>query len=192
GLTDGQSYNVIVVDDDTLLLGSEFEGAQVDPVANTITFGRTIGGDFVPLYHNLLDGQIVVYYANGATVPGLVNGRQYRVSVVDESTILLYELTSSTTPLVITVGNVDDTDDPAVDGDEAVDTINAGNNYANGQIVVYTGPAAAGEFSSALVDIQAAADGLPYRVADSTGFTFQNNVVIIIPGHPFITGQQVY
>src|SRR5690606_11808868 len=42
GLVDGNSYNVIVVDDDTLLLGTEFEGAHVDPVANTITFGRTL------------------------------------------------------------------------------------------------------------------------------------------------------
>ncbi len=186
GLADGSTYNVIVVDDDTLLLGTEFEGAQVDPVANTITFGRTIEGDFVPFYHNLVDGQVVVYYANGANVPGLVNGRQYRVEVVDDSTILLYEVTSSTVPIPIKVGNVDDVDD------EAVDTIKVNNNFVNGQIVIYLAPTPAAEFSSALVDIEADGDGLPLTVEDVTGFTPEDNDVIIIQDHHLTTGQEVY
>ena len=75
-------YDVVVVDDDHLSLGSVFKGSDITANRETIFFS---GG------HNFLRGDAVVYHKpSGSTqVAGLTPGAVYSVDVVDEKTIRL-------------------------------------------------------------------------------------------------------
>jgi hypothetical protein len=197
GLAEGLTGNVIVVDEYTIMLGSEFEGAHVEADTNVIRFGRTYSYTdgtgthtvFAAIGHGFTENQIVVYRAAGASIPGLVDGRSYRVHVVDETGIQLYELTAPMTPIVLIMLNIDDYDDPDDPDDNAVDTINAGNSYTNGQVVVYSAPDAAATFQSGYVDLQVDGDGNLVRSGSS--FVSENNDTIYLAGHGFATGTEV-
>ncbi|HET8895984.1 MAG TPA: hypothetical protein VFN04_01830, partial [Protaetiibacter sp.] len=197
GLAEGLTASVIVVDEYTIMLGSEFEGAHVEADTNTIRFGRTYSYTddtglhvvFAPIGHGFTEDQIVIYRANGASIPGLVDGRSYRVHVVDDTGIQLYELTAPMTPIVLIMISVDDYNDPDDADDDAVDTINAGNSYTNGQLVIYSAPAAAASFQSGYVDLQV--DGSGNLVKSGSSFVSENNDTIYIAGHGFTTGTEV-
>ncbi|QTV78944.1 hypothetical protein [Microbacterium sp. NIBRBAC000506063] len=168
------AYGILVVDDQTIMLGSQFEGALVDPVTNTIQFGQVVGWgepdeehegdpdfeweddkpDFLALYHGLEDGMLVVYRARGTTVPGLVDGKTYRVEVIDDTTIRLWDPLVSDAPVAVTGAAVED------------DRITVPHHFVNGQLVIYTAPDPAGEFSSGVVNVQAGPDGKPIIVDD--------------------------
>ncbi|MBX3095201.1 MAG: hypothetical protein KF680_11795, partial [Cryobacterium sp.] len=197
GLVNNSTYGILVVNDTTVLLGTEFNAALVDPVANTITFGQEIpdgagGTDFIPLYHGFEDGTMVVYYSNGATVPGLIEGKTYRVKVIDDSTIQLYDPLVLNAPVFVTGVDIVDPDYvPDPDTDPVTDTVSTPHHFLDGQLVIYTAPDAAAEFSSAVVDILAGPDGLPAMDPDSPSITPQDNDTIIIPDHGFATGDEV-
>ncbi|RUT07776.1 hypothetical protein DSM106972_020360 [Dulcicalothrix desertica PCC 7102] len=81
GLENQASYTVIVVNDETVKLGSEFTGSEVDTKFNTIKFANG---------HNFNNGQQVIFEAeNGNNVGGLTSGQKYYVKVIDGSTIQL-------------------------------------------------------------------------------------------------------
>jgi Domain of unknown function (DUF4347) len=88
GLTNQSNYNVIVVDSQTVKLGSTFNAAEVDVKFNTIKFAQN---------HGFKDGDKVVYEATGGNViGGLVAGQTYYVKVVDSKTLKL-----NTSPTVV-------------------------------------------------------------------------------------------
>ena len=188
GLAGGATYGVIALDATRLLLGSEFIAAQVDPVLNTIRFGTLVDvvddegkttSNLVAANHNLRDGSVVLYRANGATVPGLVDGRSYRVGVVDASTVQLFELNTPTG--AVKVGGT------GIVGGAIV----VGNAFVNGQTVVYLPPTAAGEFSSGTVDI-VVENGVPKPVVGAKPgekpFVEADNNEIYLAAHGFATG----
>src|SRR5690606_15185983 len=79
GLVNNQEYGILVVNDTTIMVGSQFDGAWADPDTNTIHFGQSITWEdgtveYLPLYHGFTTDTMVVYYDNGGSVPGLVNG----------------------------------------------------------------------------------------------------------------------
>src|SRR6185295_19940395 len=79
---DGRQYGVVVPAGSvvTVQLGATFEGASVDPVNDTITFASP---------HHLRTGDVVFYFAGTGAVGGLVSGRRYVVTAVDDFTIKL-------------------------------------------------------------------------------------------------------
>jgi len=196
GLAEGLAANVIVVDEYTIMLGSEFEGAQVDAGTNVIRFGRTYSYTdgtgahtvFTPLPHGFTEGQRVVYRANGASIPGLVDVRAYLVHVVDDTGIQLFDPNAPMTPLVLIVAHIDDTADPD-DPDDPVDTIGASNSYTDGQIVIYHAPAPAASFQGGYVDLQVDAGG--NLVRNGTNFVTENNDTIYLGAHGFATGTEI-
>jgi hypothetical protein len=100
GLKDGQSYSVLVIDNKTIQLGSEFDAAKIDPKFNTIKFKGN---------HGLNDGDKVVYEAKGGiAIGGLTSGNTYYVKVIDSQTI---KLTTDPNYTPITQGaQIDDID----------------------------------------------------------------------------------
>ncbi|HEX5858517.1 MAG TPA: hypothetical protein VFY91_10470, partial [Microbacterium sp.] len=181
GLTSGGRYNVLVVSPNSLQLGSSFDAAQVVADTDTIVFGRTIDGVFVPLFHNLADGQRVIYSmpGGGAALPGLVDGRAYRVRVLDDYRI---QLIDAATPgeVSFTGGNI-----------TGGNTITQANTYTDGQAVQYVAPGSVGAFTSTRVDIVVDANGAPIIVGDPPAFQTADNNRIAIRDHGLTTGQQV-
>jgi LPXTG-motif cell wall-anchored protein len=184
GLTDGLTYNVIVLGDDTVQLGSLFDGAQIDTSTNTIAFGAMIDGSFVPLNHNLHEGDVVVYAApsGGATVPGLVSGHSYIVHVVDATHIQLFDPTESQ-------GDVDVTGSDVSGGD----TFEVANSYQVGDALTYQSPDALVTFTSQAVDIKTNPDGSPYIDDDPepAHTVDEDNNEIIVKDHGLTTGEAV-
>ncbi|NER96837.1 MAG: hypothetical protein F6J86_23810, partial [Symploca sp. SIO1B1] len=83
GLENDRTYGVIRIDDQTVRLGGEFTGAQIDDAKDTITFAQP---------HAFVTGDQVVYdNGGGANIDGLVSGQTYFVRVIDDSTIKLTE-----------------------------------------------------------------------------------------------------
>ncbi|NER24473.1 MAG: DUF4347 domain-containing protein [Symploca sp. SIO1C2] len=83
GLENERTYSVIRIDDQTVRLGAEFTGAQIDDAKDTITFVQP---------HAFVTGDQVVYdNGSGATLGGLVSGQTYFLRVIDETTIKLTE-----------------------------------------------------------------------------------------------------
>ena len=126
GLVDGQSYAVIVEDDNTVQLGQVFDANQeVDSVTDEITF---------ELPHGLANGQRVFYGNNGnANVNGLSSGSAYFVHVVDEFTIKLYTSQAAAIAADETF-MIGDVDGPA----NTIDL--AGNPFSDGEAVTYVAP----------------------------------------------------
>ena len=83
GLSDGQSYEAIVVDATTVRLGQTFLGGDILPASDTITFNNA---------HGFTTGQRL-FYGNTENAPagGLALGQDYYVFVIDEFTIKLYD-----------------------------------------------------------------------------------------------------
>ena len=146
-LDDGRTYGVLVLDPNTIQLGARFEGVQVDPATDIISFG-TVGqkitgtdaeGDniyspaFIPTVHNLESGDFVYYFSeSGSGVSGLTSGSRYRVTVVDAYRIrLLHESQAQTTISVNGASGVDQTNDEI----EFTD-----HGFENGQPIVYYAP----------------------------------------------------
>ena len=182
GLTNGGRYNVLVVSPNSLQLGSSFDAAQVDADTDTIFFGRDVDGVFVPLFHNLTEGQRVIYSmpGGGAPLPGLVDGRAYSVRIVDDYRV---QLVDTTTPLEVPFGAGDIT---------GGNTITENNSYTDGQAVQYVAPKALGSFTSTRVDIVVDVNGAPIPLPEpATGYQTADNNRIAIRNHGFTTGQQV-
>src|SRR6185437_9164599 len=182
GLQNGLNYNVIVVNGTSVQLGSLFDGSQIDTATGTIAFGATIGGSFVPLNHNLHEGDIVVYVLpNGGTaVPGLFSGHQYRVHVVDASHIQLFDPTESQTPVTVTGSTV-----------TGGDTFTVGNAYKPGDAVTYHAPGSLVTFSSQQVNIETDASGNPVFTGSPPQLIDQDNNQIVVKNHGLSTGEAV-
>ncbi|WP_367889442.1 hypothetical protein [Humibacter ginsenosidimutans] len=182
GLHDGLNYNVIVLGDDTVQLGSLFDGAQIDTSTDTIAFGTTIGGNFVPLNHNLHEGDIVVYVvpSGGTAVPGLISGHSYLVHVVDASHIQLFDPAESQSQVGVTGSNV-----------TGGNTFTVGNAYRPGDAVTYHAPGALVTFSSQQVNIQTDSNGNPVITGNPPNVVPQSNNTIVIPNHGLATGEAV-
>ena len=134
-LTVRREFNVIKVDNNTLELGSVFQGAGIDPTHETITFAGP---------HNFLEGDTVVYQPEGvsAAVAGLTAGHTYFVHVIDTHTIqLVPPLASDPTMADTAVRTFDNT---AISG--TTFTI-ANNGFAEGETVTYHAPAPVTFFS---------------------------------------------
>lgn len=124
GLQDGRQYRVIVADSNRIQLteiGSldpiDFQPSDGDdaPVASSHLLAQAtlpIALDATQIVsanneivfgsaHNLSDGDLVRYSADGTAIPGLNDGQLYRVIRVDESSIQLASLADPATPLDI-------------------------------------------------------------------------------------------
>jgi hypothetical protein len=171
GLVDGQSYAVIVVDDNTVRLGQVFDATtQVSSVTDAITFN---------IAHGFTNGQRVIYGNNGNTsISGLNAGSAYFVHVVNDFTIKLYSsLAEATAP---------DETFTIVDVNGPSDTIDlTGNPFTEGEAVTYFGPESL-PFAGAAVNAQ----GLP-----DNSITFQDFGVgdgdMGGGGHGFANGEHI-
>ncbi|HEY9110140.1 MAG TPA: hypothetical protein VIN58_25960, partial [Roseateles sp.] len=138
GLVADKSYGVIVVDEDTVVLGNPFAAANVDAGSDTIRFASP---------HGLATGDRMVYDFAGTGIGGLVKGQSYFVRVIDDNTVklgrTLAEVTQGLQAMAATAAN------PALD----VITL-ANHGFADGQAVTYRGPYAA-QFIGASVDADA-------------------------------------
>ncbi len=183
GLTNGNHYNVLVIDPTHVQLGSQFDVANADPATDTISFGVTVGTTFVPVNHNLYEGQLVVYASNGGGLNGARIGSHLprpRARLLPHPAL---RRRHPTAPVSVNGSNVD--------GDGH--TVNAGNSYSNGQAVQYNAGPAIGKFGSGMVDIQVdgSFDPVPNDPSHPTGFVAQDNDAIFVAGHGLSTGQQV-
>jgi hypothetical protein len=180
GLANNQQYNVIVVDQTSIQLGSLFDGAQIDPATDTIQFGTGSGADFVPLRHNLHEGDLVIYVVpSGSTaVPGLISGHQYRVHVIDDSDIQLFDPSTPTGAVTATGSNV-----------TGGNTITAPNTYGNGEAVTYTNGNALQTFTTDQVEIAVDGNLKPILTGDPATLTYVDDNTITIPNNGFVTGQ---
>ena len=94
-----------------------------------------------PQINRLTDGQRVIYSmpGGGAALPGLVDGRAYRVRVLDDYRI---QLIDAATPdeVQFTGGNI-----------TGGNTMSQANTYTDGQAVQYVAPGSVGAFTSTRV-----------------------------------------
>ena len=163
GVTVGRDYTVIVVDDSQIHLGEVFEGADVNPALDTITF---VGG------HNLETGDIVSYHSGsgGDVINGLSNGTKYRVFKVDNNTIKLQTIGMATPSVTV------DRNQIGIGGNR----VDVSNSFAVNDFVTYRVPDPA-KFSSALVD----------GVFVGNDYNNTNSNRIFIENHGFETGEAV-
>ncbi|WP_345762181.1 beta strand repeat-containing protein [Diaminobutyricibacter sp. McL0608] len=182
GLTNNAQYNVIVVNPNAVQLGSIFDGAHIDPATDTIQFGTQVGSDFIPLSHNLHEGDFVIYIVpnGGSAVPGLVSGHRYRVHVVDASSIQLFDASTPTAPVGASGANV-----------TGGNTISVANTYGNGNAVIYTAPNALHTFTTDQVEIAVDGSNNPIISGNPPAVQFVNDNTITIQNHGFSTGQAV-
>jgi hypothetical protein len=134
-----RQYSVLVIDADTLALGAEAAGVDIDGRTESIRFETP---------HNLRDGDQVTYKpADPARlIPGLTANAVYTVRVVDTNTIQLKTPNASLSGFTI--------DRVSADG-KLIDAFF--HNLQDGQAVTYVAPAAR-SFYSAQVDISVGSD----------------------------------
>ena len=132
-------YNVLVVDANNIALGSQFDGAAIDPATDTIAFQTP---------HNFQSGDAVEYEpAVGApTIGGLTAGTVYFVRVLDGFHIKL----ETTFDRAVNPGTYLTTFNPT--GITGGNTINVGNSFTNGEAVTYEAPPSQ-TFDSKQVDV---------------------------------------
>ncbi|HEY9803534.1 MAG TPA: hypothetical protein V6D25_24535 [Leptolyngbyaceae cyanobacterium] len=163
---------MIVVDDKTIKLGSEFNAATVDTKFNTLKFANG---------HSFEDKQQVVYEAkDGSNIGGLISGEKYYVKVIDGSTVQL-----SKTPVVEDFSEGARLSGITTVGSATTIVSSNNNDFANGDTVVYKKRSA-----SFTVD---KAENIP-----STGSIFNSDTGDIVSkdtinseSHGFETGDQV-
>ncbi len=137
GLANGRQYGVIVPAGNqvTVQLGAGFDDVVVDLDTDTITF---------PQPHNLVTGDDIFYFAQTTAIGGLVSGRRYKVTRVDDLTIKLFDPATPATTVTVPGSSI---------GANTV-TTGPGNPFANGDPVSYQAPGPTGSFTSPLVDAQ--------------------------------------
>ncbi|MET0577080.1 MAG: hypothetical protein ABW122_00365, partial [Ilumatobacteraceae bacterium] len=187
GLVGTKAYNVIVDRiglglTSRVLFGNTLVDAYVDADSDEITFRKRVVVDGQPdeliaVAHNLADGDVLVYRANGSPIAGLVDGRSYRVSVSDANTIRLHALGDAVTP--VTVAN----------SAAVANTITVAHSFVNGQAVRYTVTGLA-QFSSGLVGVAVDAEGNAIRDANNNLIEDGSNA-LILPEHGLVTGQEI-
>ncbi|MBI5616868.1 MAG: right-handed parallel beta-helix repeat-containing protein, partial [Gammaproteobacteria bacterium] len=161
GITNGQSYGVIVTGDQTIKLGNPFLSQNVDDALDTITFDTP---------HGLVTGATLVYGNQNASgnVGGLVSGQTYYVRVIDNRTIKLGTSLAQVQQSLraFSAGNVD----------AATDTFTlASHGFANNQAVTYRAPSRAVFLGSAVDD---SADKI-YAPTASNGDSLNTNDLVV-------------
>ena len=136
GLGNGQRFNVIVRDANTIYLGNQFNaGSQVSTANDTITFGHE---------HNFAEGEQVFYFTNGGgTIGGLSDSTRYSVNVIDEFTIKLLPDGQSENSRNVS----------SVNGGTDVVTTTTDHGFSDGLNVTYHAPAPTVLFTNAMVDV---------------------------------------
>ncbi|MGH3368747.1 MAG: beta strand repeat-containing protein, partial [Nocardioidaceae bacterium] len=180
-VTTGRSYTVIVPEGSTrtVLLGAAFDGSSYDADGDMIVF---------PGAHNLRTDDMVVYHlgAGATATAGLVDGRSYRVRVVDSARIRLLDITDTAlmaafnAPLSVAATSISATH------------VNVANSFYNGAAVTYYAPPPVATFGSALVDAKTTTlngNLVPERSGDS--IVPQDNNRIYLAQHGLNTGDAV-
>ena len=198
-LVNGDSYDVIVVNSDSIQLGTSFTGTPV--LSTGLCPQGGIGGTNAAACVDTTDSEIVfnqagdgnlhtgdeVFYtvpAGGSAVGGLLANHLYDVVVIDPTHIMLVDPTYSR--IVVNVNGTN------ISGN----AVQATNNFQPNDPVTYVAPDSPPLYTFSSADVGIEVDGSDNAVTttDSNGNqvpVYDNDNTLYLPGQPFTTGEGV-